>query len=467
MARSTVKAARAYLVADTEMERAGLRPELEAFKGDFDEIVKALRPRPTAPAETGWLLSRPFCSPRLAGRYPEQPITLFVPPDYDPATARGLLIWLHGGGQGGGDVGKHQYEHNPWLNSEVEGCGRIVCYPSAPPSERSWARWHLPEADQYLADVIEELEHAYNLDPDSVILGGHSMGGMGAYHMAHRFADRFSTVLASAGHWDFGCWRCLLGTTLWINQGVNDAILFRRRHGTDVAFARLARERLEQAGIDFIYREHLGSHHLGDAIWVVREWLQWSRDRRRDPCFPHVVAVSPRGLSPWSDWRRHKVPLAAHENVTDFHSVPEAPHARWVTIEGVGPESIVFDMVVMSECRDEVEDDWNNVTFSLKRKNVPGGVVEARIREDKAIEILPRNVTGLTLWLRPEMVDLDDVRVLVRGRERFRGSVHPNLVILLDSYLRRRDWGLLYPAKITITDDGTWESRDQLKITSR
>ena len=66
-----------------------------------------------------------------------------------------------------------------------------------------------------------------------------------------------------------------------------------------------------------------------------------------------------------------------------------------------------------------------------------------------------------------EMVDLDDVRVLVRGQERFRGPVQPSLVTLLDSYLRRRDWGLLYPAKITITDDATWESRDQLKLTPR
>jgi len=444
-----------------------MRPELDAFSGDFDEIVEALRPRPAAPAETGWLLSRPFRSPGLAHRYAEQPITLYVPTDYDPGKTYGLVIWLHGGGRGRGDGGRHLYDHNPWLNREVEECGRIVCYPSAPPHDRCWSRWQLPEADRYLSDVISELEHFYNLDPNNVILGGHSMGGMGAYHLAHRFADRFSTVLASAGHWDFACWRALLGTTLWINQGVNDAILFRRRHGTDVEFARLAKQRLEQAGVDHVYREHLGSHHLGDAIWVVREWLQWSRDRRRDPCFPHVVAVSPRGLSPWSEWHRHKVPLAAHENCTDFHSIAEAPHARWISIDGIGPETILFDMVVMSECRDDIEEDWSHFSLSLKRKHVPGGVVEARLRDDKTIEIMPRNVTGVTLWLRPEMVDLNDVRVLVRGLERFRGPVQPSLAVLLDSYLRRRDWGLLYPATVTIAADGAWESHDQLGVTSR
>ena len=459
--------ARSYLTTEAESVRAALRPELAAYTGDLAEVVDALRPKPPAEAETGWLLSQSFRSNRLAGKYPEQPFALHVPPDYDPSTPAGLLIFLHGGGQGRGDGGKHMYDCNPWANGLFEQCGRIVCYPSAPPHDRSWSRWQLPEADTYLADLIEELEHRYAIDPDNMILGGHSMGGMGTYHMAHRFADRFPTCLASAGHWDFACWRSLLGTTLWICQGVNDAILFRRRHGTDIEFARLARQRLEQSGVPFVYREHQGSHHLGDAIWIVREWLEWARDKRRDPFYPHVVAASPRGLTPWSEWRRHKVPLAAHQNSTDFHDIPEAPHARWVSIDGLGDETVIMDMVTMSPCRDEVEDDWNDFSLTLKRKHVPGGVVEARIREDKTIEVMPRNVTGFTLWLHPRMVDLGDVRVLVRGEERFRGPVRADLATLLDSYLRRRDWGLLYPAKVSIEDDGTWPSGDQLEVRPR
>jgi len=465
--REIVDIARDYLACASDEARNGLRADLESQEGDLQEIVEALKPqRPDRP-ETGWMLSRPFKSPRLAGKYREQPITLYVPPSYDASKAHGLLVFLHGGGQGRGDHGRHFYDHNAAVNPLFEACGRIVCYPSAPPNERCWSRWQLPEADQYLADVIEEIEHFCHVNPNDMILGGHSMGGMGAYHMAHRFADRFASVLASAGHWDFACWRALMGTTLWINQGINDAILFRRRHGTDVEFARLARQRLEQAGVPVVYREHSGSHHLCDALWVLREWLGWCRDQRRDPFFPHVVAVTPRGLTPWSDWRRHKAPLAAYENSTDFHSIPESPHARWVTIEGVGRETILFDMVTMSDCRDEVEDDWSNFRLTLKRKHIPGGIAEARVREDKAIEVMPRNVTGFTLWLHPGMVDFQDVRVLVRGQERFRGPLRPSLATLLDSYLRRRDWGLLYPAKVTVADDGTWESKDQLNVTPR
>ena len=467
MQHETIAAARAYLTAG-EAERAAQRPILDEYVGDFEEVIRAVRPPRPDKAETGWILSRQFRSSGLAGKYPEQPFSLYVPPDYDASKAYGLLIFLHGGGQGGGDASRHVYEHYG-IRDLLEESGRIVCLPSAPPSERSWSRWHLPEVDEYLADLIAEVEQTYHLDADNMVLGGSSMGGMGALHLAHRFSDRFASVLASASHWDFACWHALHGTTLWILHGVNDANLFRRRHGTDIEFARAARLRLEQAGVDHVYREHSGGHAINDGRWIVRDWLRWSRDQRRDPFYPHVVAVTPRGLTPWSDWRRHKVPLAAHENVTDFHSIPPAPHARWITIEGLGAESILFDMVTMSDVSDAVEEDWNNFSLTLKRKHVPGGLVEAVIRDDQAtgvavIEVTPRNVTSFTLWLHPEMVDFREVRVLVRGKERFRGELKPSLVTLLDSYRRRRDWGLLYPAKVTIADDGTWATNDQLKI---
>lgn len=464
MSKALVEKAHAYLQTQHEQERAKLKPELDAVSSHFDDIVNALRPHPPQKAETGWVLSRPFRSPALADRYPQQPISLYVPPDYDPSRPCGLLIWLHGGGKGCGDGGRHQYDNNPSLNEEVKQSGRIVCYPSAPPHGQCWSRWQLPEADQYLADVITEIENFYAIDPNDVILGGHSMGGMGAYHMAHRLSDRFSSVFAAAGHWDMACWRALMGTTLWICHGANDAVLFRRRHGTDIEFARLAKARLDQVGVPCVYREHSGGHDLGDAIWIVREWLRCARDCRRDPFFPHVVAANPRGLTPWSDWRRHKTPLAAYENSTDFHSISEAPHARWVTVEGVGPATVIHDMLTMSSCRDEVEADWNDFSLSLKRKHIPGGVVEARLAEDGAIDVLPCNVTGFTLWLHPKMVNLQEVRIRVRGQECFRGPVRPSLATLLDSYRRRHDWGMLYPASVTINDDGTWQAADQLKI---
>ncbi len=458
-----VAASRGYLSARDDKERAEYRSVLESYDGDFDAVVRAVKPVPPTKPETGWMIERQFTSPRLAGKYPRQPFMLYVPADYDPSRPRGLAVWLHGGGRGAGGTLKSIHEDDPGANKVFEESGRIVCWPSAPPDYYCWSRWQLPEADEYLADVIEEIGCHYAIDPNDMILAGHSMGGMGAYHMAHRFSDRFTSFLAAAGHWDFACWRALSGTTMWLCQAVNDTILFHRHHGTDIEFARLARRRLEESGIPCFYREHSGCHDkISEAIWVLREWLDWNKGRRRDPFFPHVVAVSPRGLGPRTDFRRHKVPLAAYENHTDFHSISAAPHTRWVTIDGIGKETIIFDMVTMSEVRLNVEEDWNNFALTLKRKHVPAGAVEAHLNPDGSIDVTPRNVTGFTLWLHPKMVNLQDVRIRVRGVERFHGAVRPSLATLLDSYLRRRDWGLLYPAKVTIADDGTWAKNETI-----
>ena len=81
-------------------------------------------------------------------------------------------------------------------------------------------------------DVIEEVMQAYHIDPDRVYLAGTSMGGIGVNHLAQRMPDRFAGVLSAASSWDIAFWPCLMGTSVWILQGVNDAVMFRRRHGT-------------------------------------------------------------------------------------------------------------------------------------------------------------------------------------------------------------------------------------------
>ena len=469
--RTMIEQSKKYLYAANESERMALRQKLESVNladVNYEELAAGLKPSLPEKVTTGWQFSLGFQSPGLAGRYPEQPITVYVPPDYDPARAYGLAIMLHGGGRGSGDGGLHFYKCTG-VNDLLEASGRIVCYPSAPPNMRSWARWHLPEAERYLMDVITELEHFYNIDPHNVILGGTSMGGMGANHMAHRLADRFASVFSSASHWDLAYWHCLTGMTMWISQGINDAVMFRRRHGTDIEFARAAKMRLDQAGVPCFYREHSGGHPMLDGRPAVYDWLKWSRDKRRDPFHPRVVAVTPRGLTPWSDWRRHKIPSVAVQNHTDFHDLADSPHARWVTIDAIGNETIMFDMMTMSNCRDAVEDDWNNITFTVRRKHLPGGVIDAFIRDDGVVEVTAKNVKKFTLWLHPQMFkNPDDVRIMVRGRERFRGRLDCNLATLLDSYLRRRDWGLLYPARVTIEDEtGEWCTRDQLQVLSQ
>ena len=62
-----------------------------------------------------------------------------------------------------------------------------------------------------------------------------------------------------------------------------------------------------------------------------------------------------------------------------------------------------------------------------------------------------RNVSRFTVWLHPQMVDTSrPVKIVVDGKERFADRGHASLVTALESYLRRQDWGLIYPIKISL-----------------
>lgn len=456
---------RAFLGSSSADERESLRKELAKFDGDFGRVVERMKPKRPAKAETGFIKNRPFRVEKFQKKYPGEIMTLYVPESYDPGKPTGLLIFLHGGGQcQPRDSGLKIFDEGYAISDLLMESGLLVCAPCCPYSETSFNGWNLPEVDDLVADVIEEMEHFYAIDPDRVFLAGSSMGGIGTLHLAHRMADRFAGCLASASAWDMAFWPCLTGTTLWFLQGINDAVMFRRRHGTDIEFARLAKMRLEQFGVDCVYREHTGGHPIGDGRWIFRDFLRWAAGHRRDPFFPHVVAVTPRGLTPWMEWRRHKVPLASYQNHLDFHDLPPAPHARWVTVDGVGRETILYDIVEMNDVRDAVEEDWNRFSLTLRRKHIRGGVLEAVQVDRGLIEATPKNVEQFTLWLRPDRVNFRNLRVVVKGTERFRGAVRPDLGTLVESYRRRRDWGLLYPASITIEKGKFWETSDQLKL---
>ena len=464
----TVKLAKDFLALQNTSAKTKLAGELETFKGDFDEVVKQLQPKARYKAETGLLKQISFSDETFQSRYSWSRMTCVVPENYDPMQSYGLLIFLHGGGTGIENTAPESYcLPETGLIDIFQTCGRIVCLPSAPPNMKSFARWHLPEVDDYISCVIDEMSTKYNIDPDNILLAGHSMGGQGANHLAHRMSDRFASVFSSASSWDIAYWPCLMGTVYWAVQGRNDPTMFLRRHGTDIEFMNLARQRLDQAGVKNFCRESQGRHRAAHCRMVFMEWLSWCEKEkiRRDPFYPHVIAVTPRGLTPWIDFHRHKTPLAASQNHIDFHEISDSPHCRWVTIDEYGEETIMYDMVEMSNCKDNVEQDWKDFQLNLKRKHINGGLVEAFIYGRNLIEVTPVNVKKFTLWLHPDMVDFNDLMVRVNGIEMFRGKLSPSLLTVLESYQRRRDWGMLYSARLSFEDkNNTWIQKDQLQL---
>lgn len=133
-----------------------------------------------------------------------QGYAVYVPPDYDPSRAYPLILMLHGGSSNGNlflgvVLGNNMdWEHynqylwndftprwSPdWIVVAPDGVGQLI-----------W-RWM---GEQDVLEVLEDVQRHYNVDPNRVVLGGLSNGGMGAYSIGMRHAWRFSHVQAMAG----------------------------------------------------------------------------------------------------------------------------------------------------------------------------------------------------------------------------------------------------------------------------
>lgn len=438
-----VRLARRYLETADEEERTELAKELTAYKGDCDEVVAALRPRPTAAAKPGYHREEHFTVPELRDKHPDDLLYFVVPTSYQPDRPTALVVFMHGGGKGSPRTAPASYmtpadpqtpPTSPRLGDVFEAAGMIGVGPSAPWNENDHSRWCIPEADDYLADVIWECKHRFNIDADRVFLAGHSMGGFGAYHQVQRQPDRFAAVIASAGSWSLAQWPVIHGTTLYIVHGTKDAEPGVRDRHTDITFARWAHQLLSDAKIPHIFKEHPGGHPVGYGKSHIMEFLRTNHDLRRDAFYPHVVLASPVGYSGSKCY--------------------PSRHNRWVTLDDAVEGQLEYDALVRSgpgHSKDSSSEDWEKWRLDHTTVKRLGALIDAVNLGGNRFQVTTSNVESLTLWLHPAMADFcKPVQVTVDGHLRFDERVVPSLPTLLDSFARRRDWGLVYPAKITL-----------------
>jgi hypothetical protein len=260
------------------------------------------------------------------------------------------------------------------------------------------------------------------------------MGGFGAFHHVQRQPDRFAAVIAHAGSWDLGYWPVIRGTKLCFINGVLDAEKkpdgdgWYRWHYTDIVYARETDRLLTEQKLDYVFYEHPDGHDLCYGKPYIVKFLDEAKDLRRDPYYPHIAVATPLGYG-WN------------------YSFP-ARHNRWLTMNQLTPGKIEFDELTTNDRRGLAFDDWKMEHRKIDRE---GSALEAKNLGDNTIEVATQHVSRFTVWLHPQMVDVrQPVRVIVDGELSFEDRVLPSLVTALESYERRRDWGLCYPIKIVI-----------------
>ncbi|HEY7969597.1 MAG TPA: alpha/beta fold hydrolase [Candidatus Limnocylindrales bacterium] len=135
----------------------------------------------------------------------DRPVTVHVPPGYDPARPAPLLIVLHGYGSDG--QSHDAYLH---LGKLAEERGFLYAYPDGTKDAVGNRFWNATDAccnfdridvddAAYLDGVITETEAMLSVDPKRIDLVGHSNGGFMSYRYACAHADRVAAVISLAG----------------------------------------------------------------------------------------------------------------------------------------------------------------------------------------------------------------------------------------------------------------------------
>jgi predicted esterase len=435
-ANGAVELAREYLATDDDTQRANLAVRLAEYSGDIQRVLDKLAEQTHEPVGPGYHAEEHFSLPDLVDRHPDDLLYFTVPEDYRPDTPSGLIVFMHGGGSGTSRRAPGVFMSLPdkegpdiyQLGDVFATTGMVAVGPSAPWDEESSHRWCLRECDEYLTDVIVECKHRFHIDPDRVFLIGHSMGGFGAYHHVQRQPDRFAAVVVNAGSWTLAHWPAIRGTRLCIVHGVRDARPKLRWHYTDIEYARQTHRLLTDYGLDHVYLEHPGEHAVLYAREKIAQFFASAHELRRDPYYAHVTLASPLGFRPY-----YRSPVG---------------HNRWLTLDEATDGELEYDELVDND----VEDDFDAWRLERRQGRRQGASIDAVNRGGNLLQITTRNVARFTVWLHPRMIDVSKpVTMLVNGESRFVGSLTPSLATALESYRRRRDWGLIYPIKVELT----------------
>jgi polyhydroxybutyrate depolymerase len=134
-----------------------------------------------------------------------RPVTLRVPPSYEPGTPMPLVIALHGFSGDSAFIEGYSGFGTLFANK-----GFLLAAPNGTLGQDGKRFWNATDAccdffasgvddEKYLLDLIAEIQDAYSVDAKRVYLIGFSNGAFMAYRMACHHADKFAALVSLSG----------------------------------------------------------------------------------------------------------------------------------------------------------------------------------------------------------------------------------------------------------------------------
>lgn len=309
--------------------------------------------------------------------------------------AKALLIGLHGGGEGAGDAGTSRDAYA----GVAKRLGGVAIFPEV--LEKTEHGWTDSGTEEFVIELIERARRTYGVDPDRVLLSGHSMGGYGSWTLGGHHADLFAAIAPSAG-----------GPTI-----------VRHRSGRVIGVLEGVVPNLRNVGV-CVYQAGDDPNVPPDANDIAVEEVRKARERW--------------GGFELEYWREdaggHALPPGGmRELIGRIEDFERDPH----------PERVVWQPTL----------DWKRGFYWLWWSDpVENALVEATLdREANTVHVdLRGRADGLHVQLSSDVLDLDREVVVTRGREEvFRGMVQPRLSVIADT-ARHGDPGRVFVARIPL-----------------
>jgi predicted peptidase len=149
----------------------------------------------------------------FAGEY-----LLYLPRDYVPSQTWPLLLFLHGAGERGDDVGRVAIHGPPKLIREATMDLPFIVVSPLVPEDRIWSV-------RFLDALLEEIARRYSVDDDRIYVTGLSMGGYGTWELALEFPHRFAAIAPISGGGTMPGACTLRHLPIWAFHGGRDQVV--------------------------------------------------------------------------------------------------------------------------------------------------------------------------------------------------------------------------------------------------